>query len=495
MKVRSTVKGLVGCVLFCAACNHDPEIDQLSKLTREDYKYTLVKDKREETKAKIEREDPGVPSISKLLVSPPPPPMGNGRLISFSVTEEVPLKDILIELARLADIDIEIDPTIEGGIILKVKQKPLKTVVERICELGSLRYSYTDNILRFEKDNPYNKNYVADFLVADEIWTTLETSIQNILTSRGDAEAQVSVNKPASMITVFARHKSQEAVSEYIEEVKKNYSAQVLIEAKVVEVKLDDEYKAGINWNFATPSGQTTVVANNPGGGTGGVTITKVGGALGGSLSATIDALEYFGTTKTLSNPRIHAINNKEAKLEFTNTVVYFDIEIEEETDSDTNVTTDKVTATKQEEIAGITLTITPSIDLTKQEVTLDVVPELKAHIRDVKEPNTTLEEAGLENLIPVIETRKMQTSVKLKSGQAMVIGGLMSENTQNSDTGIPFIARIPILGHLFKGTSRDAEIRETVIFIKATIIDPEEGIGKYDREFYDKFSLERKPL
>lgn len=451
------------------------------------------------------------PNISKLLVAPPPPPMGNGNLISFSVTEEVPIKDVLIELGRIADLDIEVDPDIQGGIILKVSNKPLDIIVKRIADLAGLKYTYTNNILRFEKDLPYTETYNVDFLIDNDVWGTMESALNEIISLNAPKNVdtqvyttnqpqqqftqsknanvdsyKIIINKPSSMVTVYANEKTQEAVKRYIEHVKVNYASQVLIEAKVVEVALNDEYQAGIDWSvIGKDGGISSGFADNNG------TIrTVVGGLNGqlfkGDLTAAINALQTFGMTKTISSPRVHAINNQKADLKFISKLIYFSLEKDEEEDTDNNKTTTTYTSTKQEEEIGVVLSITPSINLDKNEITLKVLPELKVKVGEVEDPTNPL------NKVPVIQSRSVETSLKIKSGNILVIGGLMSEDTINTQSGVPFLSSIPWLGHLFKSTNKTKEVRETVIFIKATIVKPNGEVENYDKELYKKFGRDR---
>lgn len=450
------------------------------------------------------------PNISKLLVAPPPPPMGNGELISFATTEEIPIKDVLIELGRLSGVDIEVDPNITGGIILKVTNKPLNVIVQRIAELGNLRYSYSNNIVRFERDTPYTVTYNVDFLIENEVWNTIETALNGIImlgnnnlstTSPNMSEGadgtdvpgmmvdepKIIINKPASTITVYANQKTQDAVARYIETVKTNYAAQVLIEAKIVEVELNDQYKTGIDWTFTKTTGSSEGelqfgYGNEGGVGTapGGIQGSLTTAVFGGNLTAAINALDQFGLTKTLSSPRVHAINNQKSELKFISKLIYFNVEKEEEERYETDMTTTTYTSTKQEEEIGVILSITPSINLEKNEITLNVVPELKVQVGEVEDP------VEPKNIVPVIQSRSVQTTLKIKSGNVLVIGGLMSEEHENTDTGIPFLSGIPLLGNLFKSAERNKKLTETVIFIKATIVQPNGEVNDYDRTIYD---------
>lgn len=472
-------------------------IDPDTGMTRQELEDTVIhgnKNQNLQTTNLPTRLTP--PNISKLLVAPPPPPMGNGELISFAVTEEVPIKDVLIELGRLADVDIEVDPDITGGIILKVSNKPLNVVVKRIADLANLRYTYTNNILSFKKDTPYTKTYNVDFLIDNDVWKTVEDSLNEIIALNNPSSSasstaantsaannyKIIINKPAGIITVYANYKTQEAVSAYIEHVKMNYAAQVLIEAKVVEVTLNDRYRMGIDWSFVNEGhGGITFNANpedlSTSGGVNGNITTAV---FGGNLNAAINALQEFGLTKTLSSPRVHAMNNQKAELKFVNKLIYFSIEKEEEDDNDNNTTNTTYTSTKQEEDVGVTLSVTPSINMEKNEITLNVVPELKEQVSEVVDPVNEL------NVVPVIQSKSVQAQLKVKSGNVLVIGGLMSEESTSRDTGIPVLSSIPLVGGLFKSTDREKELKETVIFIKATIIKPDGEVGSYDRQIYN---------
>lgn len=101
----------------------------------------------------------------------------------------------------------------------------------------------------------------------------------------------------------------------------------------------------------------------------------------------------------------------------------------------------------------------------------------------------------SLGNKIPIIKTRTLDTIAKVQSGSVLVVGGLMSETASNTESGVPFLSRIPFLGYLFKYSSKSNDIIETVIFIKATIVNNGSGPNKYDRDFYNKFTVDRKPF
>jgi hypothetical protein len=121
----------------CSGGRIDP-FDLDTGATLEEAFDTVLKNRDDEKKSnkasenKSPKETP-IPKLSKLIVSPPPPSIGGDKVISFSVTDQVPLKDVLIEFGRMVKIDVDIDPAISGGIILNAKNRPLKEVIDRIA--------------------------------------------------------------------------------------------------------------------------------------------------------------------------------------------------------------------------------------------------------------------------------------------------------------------------------------------------------------------------
>ena len=503
----------------CKRSDYD-SFDDKAKLTRSDIKDLMIKNPKDsKSKKNKNQEEYSIPNVSKLIISPPPPVLGGDKTISFSVTDQAPLKDVLIELGRIANIDIDLDPTISGGVIINAKNRPLKEVIDRIATQGGLRYSYKNGILYFQRDMPFMKNYFVDYLTDGSVWGDVESNLSAILISEqstqssngssGDsanAESSYTTNKSAGIISVFSTERQHGAVEKYLRDVEKYSSAQVLIEAKVVEVSLSDSFRAGINWSWLNSIPKSGVpysltqnsMADFTAIASAGVkpTIFALGnstsrkGLFGGSLDLTIQALEEFGTTKTISSPRIHAMNNQKATLSFQDKLVYFKIETTQSqsgansggTSAPSNVVSTSTTSTKMEENIGVELAITPSINLKTNEVTMTIEPTLAVKSGEVKDP------VNEKNIVPIIQTRTLSTIAKVLSGNVLVIGGLMKQDSANQDSGLPFLNRIPILGALFKVINRKSDIVETVIFIKATIVNSATGATKDDREFQEKF-------
>lgn len=513
--------------------------------------------KKKKSKLSSKSNEPEIPEFSEILAAPVPPEAAPDKLVSISVTEDIPLKDVLVELSRLADVDMEIDPGITGGIILKVKNKPFSDVIDRVVSLGGLRKVVKDGTLRVERDLPYQMTYSVDFLnlvrsstgnmaintqvlgaagassgsgglssgsassitstYEGDLWKSIEDTITAILsyqtvsassstgTTSGDT---LNLNRQANVITVFTTDKKHQYIKEYLDKVKQSVSAQVLIEAKIVEVTLDDQYRSGIDWGTIKDQNLGLKLTGNFVGGIGSTSdfITLSGGADSArTLDSAISFVQKFGTTRTLSSPRLHAMNNQQSVLTFAENNVYFTVNAEEETEQDGNnndVTKLNITSTLNTVPIGVILTLQPSINLDTQEVTMNIRPTLSRITDSKQDPAVDLLVArqnsdnpiSITSEIPVIEVREIDSVLKIKSGEVMVIGGLMKDAVVNNDSGVPYVSQIPFFGRAFKSTVKTNEIVETIIFIKATIV-PSRGVSKADQNVYENFTRDPRPL
>jgi Flp pilus assembly secretin CpaC len=502
---KVAIFSLVSAQFSCYNGKVDP-FDFQSGLSRDDIRNAIVKPPEQQKKNGETKEEIYIPRTLKLISAPPPPVIGGGKIISFSVTDEVPLKDVLIELGRVADIDVDLDPGIDGGVIINAKNRPLKEVIDRICTIGGLRYTYENGVLHFERDLPFMRTYFVDYLIDGELWSDVETNLDALLASAestkssedSSAQSTFSSNKSAGIISVFANEKEHKMVVNYLADVEEAASAQVIIEAKIVEVKLSETFKAGITWSSA--ANKITSVSGLPGV-TGGIAISGVN-LFGDSVNSSAEALETFGTTRTIASPRLHAINNQKASLNFSDTKVFFKIDANQNVTTSVGETTNNtssVTSTKQELDIGTQLEITPSINPRTGEIVMKISPKLSVPGTSVVDPaSPTYKDADgnivtITNSVPQVNSRTIETIAKVRSGEVLVIGGLMRDSGENTDKGVPLLANLPVLGWLFKSAEKESNITETVIFIKATIVKRGSGASKIDRDLQRKFDSNRR--
>jgi general secretion pathway protein D len=209
------------------------------------------------------------------------------------------------------------------------------------------------------------------------------------------------------------------------------------------------------------------------------------------NLKAVVDMSQQFGITKSIASPRIHAMNNQRAVLSFVTNQVYFTIqkEVVQAPATIGGITNPTIVtnSTLNTIPIGIVIAIQPSINLDTQEITMNVHPTITRPDGDpVPDPVTP------DSTIPNVQIRELDSVLKIKSGQIMVIGGLMEDRIDNEDRGTPFLMQIPFLGNLAKSVRKNTKTVQTVIFIKATIIPTKSSPISSDRNVYNTFIKER---
>ncbi|MDX2095063.1 MAG: secretin N-terminal domain-containing protein [Alphaproteobacteria bacterium] len=566
-------------------------IDRQQNLTVDDFRNLNAIDREKNKKdtaptATAALGAPPIPDVAEVLAVPRPPKVANTKLVTLSVTDDVPLRDVLFELGRLANVDIEVGPGLDTtGINLRATNRPFNEVIGRISALAHLRYSVSGNALRVERDLPYIKNYSLDFLNIvrssssgynittsilsgddssgssgssstttsgsggvtggnvgtsgstssinstgeSDMWSALEASVKEIVaynpagdepgggaapgataTSAAPAAAgggTVVINRQAGILSVNATAAQHEMIAHFLSLMSRNASAQVLIEAKIVEVTLADQFLSGVDWNqvvggivdpnYLKLGSYTASISNGPNlvsGSAAAPNSVAFGLKSGDGLDAVLRATQRFGTTRTLSSPRLSATNNQQAVLTFARNEVFFDCTTTPSTTipggSAGNTTIDaSTTCTANSVPIGIILNIMPAINLDSQEVTLSVRPTLTRVVGSAVNPATPT------STLPVIEVRELDSVMKVSSGGVMVIGGLMEDATRNVTDGVPGLGEVPIFGNLFKSRSEDSSKRELIIFIKATIVNPDGSSHLTDRKVYEKFVSDPRPL
>ncbi len=308
-----------------------------------------------------------------------------------------------------------------------------------------------------------------------------------VITSEIEKAESVFANKETGVLIVRATSKQHEKVQEFIDKVMMTAKRQVLIEATIVEVKLNDQYQQGINWSKALLGAQGFALSQA---GTAGIGATA--GALTinyfdptssyGNILASVSLLERFGNVKVLSSPKLSVMNNQTASLKVADSKVYFTITSTPATYSTagTILSPATYTSTPNSVSVGLTMSVTPQIS-DNGMVTINVRPTITRIIDYVNDPNPAL--VLVANKIPEIQTREMESIIKVESGQTAVMGGLIQESIDKNTSEVPFLARIPLLGNLFQNRDDTTSKTELVIFLRPVVIK-DAGLSGDFKEF-----------
>jgi MSHA biogenesis protein MshL len=298
--------------------------------------------------------------------------------------------------------------------------------------------------------------------------------------------ASVIGNRETGVLYVRATAKQHERVQEFIDQVMTGAKRQVMIEATVAEVQLRNEYQRGIEWNRLRASGQSGVTASqgtfsafSPTFTTGPFTLGFL--SVGRNVTVTLKLLEQFGDVRVLSSPKLSVLNNQTAILRVTRDIIYFTIVPSTSGTASTLgtvITQPAFTTTPVIAAEGFMMAVLPQIN-SSDAVVLNVRPTIRRQVAQAQDPNPALI-GGPQNLIPVFETREFDSILRLQSGQTGVLAGLMQDIMQNTDSFIPGIRNVPILGDVLSNRSDLSTKTELVIFLRATVIQDPSVEGDY---------------
>ncbi len=325
-----------------------------------------------------------------------------------------------------------------------------------------------------------------------ELQKSLIDAVKNspkIDTSKAAAEyktllaANVIANPETGVISVRATNKQHEKVQEFIDRVMGSAKKQVLIEATIVEVVLNDNFQAGIDWsrlgNAGSSSGFTFSQRLNSDNFTPGDLTTRATGlglvagyfnptSVLGNIAASVNLLQQFGDTKVLSSPKLMVLNNQTAILKVVDNLVYFTVQAQQSQAAVGGGVLSTITTTPNTVPVGVVMSVTPQINDTGN-VNVNVRPTISRVLSFVTDPNPQLQ--AIPSRIPQIQVREMESILQINSGSTAVLGGLMQDEIQNNSDKVPGLSNIPGVGKIFTGKNDASKKTELVIFLRPTVI------------------------
>ncbi|MFZ6843880.1 type II secretion system protein GspD [Undibacterium sp. RuTC16W] len=312
--------------------------------------------------------------------------------------------------------------------------------------------------------------------------------------------ASVIANPETGLIAVRATGRQHEKIQEFIDMVMSSAKRQVLIEATVIEVQLNDQYQQGINWSSLRTSategpsitqgqvgGAALPSGINPGVSQGLLNFNYLKPLTGlGNIALTIQMLESFGKVKVLSSPKISVLNNQTALLKVVDNRVYFTITATTQQGTTGVPSTTTYTSSLNTVPVGFVMSVTPQIS-DSDEVTINVRPSISRIIGFVQDPNPALAGAVVPVIsnVPVIQTREMESILKVSSGQIAVMGGLMQDSINNLKDEIPGTSKIPFIGNALNFRNETSNKSELVIFMRPIVVKDASINGDYKNYRY----------
>jgi MSHA type pilus biogenesis protein MshL len=301
---------------------------------------------------------------------------------------------------------------------------------------------------------------------AYDFWNVIEKSVANLLgTAAGETASGngVVVNRLAGTVMVTANMQVLRRVDEYLSAVKRIMSRQVLIEAKIIEVNLNDAFKFGIDWSYV--SGDVSLSTAK---------FTNVISAASpyfrlavtdNRFSPILHALEQQGNVRILSNPRINVMNGQTALLTVGQNQSFIS-----KVESTTTATAGSAPITTytietSSVLSGMMIGMLPTVN-EQGEISLTVTP-ITSNLVSLKEQSVG--EASIS--LPVVDLRELSTTVRVRDGQMIILGGLISKKEALTDDQVPILGNIPGLGVFFKSRDKQELRNELVVVLQPVLV------------------------
>lgn len=477
------------------------------------------------------------------------------KKVSIDISENADLKQAISKVARSLGINLRMSATVKAKMAFTATDELFIDVINDLSRIFGWRYKIEGNRIFVDDDKPYFKLYEVHFLnlsrdlsssistnsrvlssvedgaTADtseangsssvvntnsngNFWVELEANLKEILAGQG----AMTIHKQAGIISVTAPHSVHKLVGSYLEKLKTTCAAQVVIEAKIVEVSLNKEFRGGINWsslreNFILGAPMGSAVSNeaafNPIAGskdlfTIGINKKKYG------IAGILHAIEKFGSVRTLSNPRITIMNNQTGIIKVAKQEVYFNLRYDNRYQTNVNgPNRESIYSNIKTVPIGLIFSVHPVINMETGEVILTLRPTISKVSGYREDPSVAFknvsysraskdgeQDTSVSNMVPVVETREMDSVLKVKSGDIVVMGGLMTESTSRIRSGLPHASKVPMFGDVVGANTEESQVSEIIIFLRASIIKSgHSSVLNKDKSIYKKFMIDNRPL
>ena len=327
-------------------------------------------------------------------------------------------------------------------------------------------------------------------------WDDLQESLKMIIGEEGGRK--VMVHPQSGVIVVHALPEELRNVGEFLQTIENAAHRLVILEAKVIEVTLNDNFQSGINWNALFEIGSDkSILFGHSGGGSifdtgasalAGTTVPLIRGtqvtgfdtnAFGGvftidanlkDFNSLIELLKTQGDVQVLSSPRISTVNNQKAVIKVGQDE-FFVTDVETETDTvSATVSNTSVDVTLTPFFSGVALDVIPQIS-DDNSVILHIHPAISEVTEKIKSISTSSTDQ-LSIPLALSTIRETDTVIRADSGQVVVLGGLMKNSMREQEARTPLFGDVPVVGNMFRHNRSVASKSELVILLRPVVIN-----------------------
>lgn len=370
------------------------------------------------------------------------------------------VREVIGMMAAKAGVNVIYSDEVSGTITISLNKVPFDEAFKTILDGKDLAAQQVgDNILRIASPQTFlaeqkkamlqTRVFFLNYAKAAEVKTQVEA-----VTSAENRKASCVVDEANNALIITAIPMSLEEIARLLKNLDR-VPQQVLIEAKLVEVALDNQISMGVDWSNSSTDGNSDYGSSltGPVGETGWFRFGRVTSDY--VFSSFISAIAKKGKAKVLSDPKIATLNNKPAVINITSQVPY-------KTQTVAAGTPPTVTDVIVYLTVGITLKVTPTIN-SDGRISMYINPK-------VEQPSASY--PAEKFAAPGIDTRSVETNVIVRNGETIVIGGLIHDTQSDVVTKVPLLGDIPLLGYLFRRKSVIRQRMELLIFVTPKVIE-----------------------
>ncbi|MBN2055009.1 type II secretion system protein GspD, partial [bacterium] len=444
------------------------------------------------------------PVTIKILQEEPEPFPAHMREEKFSVRlKDADLREALMTLADQCGLNMVFDAGVEGKISLVLNEVPLEAAVRAMLAAAGYTFLIRDGIIHVAKHEQrvFMIDYVYDSSgglgtgsnsgssggssrsrsgrsgeMGGEMWDELADTLDELKSEDGS----VVIDKHSGMIVMEDAPERLNAMERFLTQFQRIVNRQVLIDAKLIEVALNEEYQMGVNWDLPNLNlnflDAGTSGAASAGLATGSITQFLVSND---HVTALLEMLGEQGQLDVLSSPRLTTINNQAASISITEQIPYYTGQISTET---SNI----ISWTVNFKQAGVTFQLVPQIS---EDGNLVIrvnhsISELVGYTDPVRAES-----------VPIIDVREAFTTVRVGNGQTVIMGGLMRQKTSEELAMVPGLGHIPWLGALFRRTVQVSKKAELILLLTPRVLSTSEELAASTQEAVEAIERKRRGM